>query len=91
MSQLQKQRSANEVTLDNSMGASQQSRRLRDGHDTMSPSRYSSNNLDGSASISKIGSSSVFDRLHDEYRSKQQFKEQIEELKILNEMKDCTF
>lgn len=34
---------------------------------------------------------SIFERLHEESKIKQQFKQQIEEIKILNELKDCTF
>ena len=37
------------------------------------------------------GTGSIFERLHEESKIKQQFKQQIEEIKILNELKDCTF
>lgn len=33
----------------------------------------------------------IFDRLHGEAYKKQEYKNHVEELKILNELKDCTF
>jgi len=41
--------------------------------------------------MERRGSGSIFERLHEEGKVKQQFKQQVEELKILNEMKECTF
>ena len=39
----------------------------------------------------KDNSCSIFDRLHEESFKKLEYKNQIEELKILNDLKDCTF
>jgi len=43
------------------------------------------------AGSDKGGYYSIFDRLHEESFKKLEYKNQIEELKILNDLKECTF